>query len=247
MAPDAFDEDDDARAALDPELRPRASTPASVWLEESRGARVRRICCHPAAQAQGRARRRARAEARGARVLRAHVSSLGPPHTLVLTGPEGSGKTTELAVLADWLRRGRREVLAGRAFRRGRAAAPDARLSCASSSRASAARPLSGRETWRARAVQSDRIARAPRRREGAAFRGGAAFADADRDPAGTPRTFWRSVRAATLGTGLRHRRRASNESGVADGRRRALCVTSGGALRLWRVVVRRGRGEAAR
>jgi hypothetical protein len=38
MAPDACDEDEDARAALDEEEA--ASTPASVWLEESSRARA---------------------------------------------------------------------------------------------------------------------------------------------------------------------------------------------------------------
>ena len=36
--------------------------------------------------------------------LDAHVAALGPPHTLVLTGAEGSGKTTELAALVSRLR-----------------------------------------------------------------------------------------------------------------------------------------------
>ena len=108
MAPDAFDEDDDARAALDEEAA--ASTPASVWLEESSRARAWANLLSPGlprhrdALGDGLA---PRPEVRAR--LRAHVSSLGPPHTLVLTGPEGSGKTTELAVLADWLRRGGRE------------------------------------------------------------------------------------------------------------------------------------------
>ena len=108
MAPDAFDEDDDARAALDEEEA--ASTPASVWLEESSRARAWANLLSPGlprhrdALGDGLA---PRPEVRAR--LRAHVSSLGPPHTLVLTGPEGSGKTTELAVLADWLRREERE------------------------------------------------------------------------------------------------------------------------------------------
>ena len=38
MAPDAFDGDDDARAALDEDEA--ASTPASLWLEESSRARA---------------------------------------------------------------------------------------------------------------------------------------------------------------------------------------------------------------
>ena len=36
--------------------------------------------------------------------LDAHVAALGPPHTLALTGAEGSGKTTELAALVSRLR-----------------------------------------------------------------------------------------------------------------------------------------------
>ena len=37
--------------------------------------------------------------------LEAHALGLGPPHTLVLTGPEGAGKSTELATLASRLER----------------------------------------------------------------------------------------------------------------------------------------------
>ena len=108
MAPDAFDGDDDARAALDEDEA--ASTPASLWLEESSRARAWAnllspgLHMHRDALGDGLA---PRPEVRAR--LRAHVSSLGPPHTLVLTGPEGSGKTTELAVLADWLRGGRED------------------------------------------------------------------------------------------------------------------------------------------
>ena len=128
MAPDACDEDDDARAALDEEEA--ASTPASVWLEESSRARAWANLLSPGlprhrdALGDGLA---PRPEVRAR--LRAHVSSLGPPHTLVLTGPEGSGKTTELAVLADWLRGGREDP---RALRAASPPAPRARWSCPS-------------------------------------------------------------------------------------------------------------------
>ena len=142
MAPDAFDEDDDARAALDEEEA--ASTPASVWLEESSRARAWANLLSPGlprhrdALGDGLA---PRPEVRAR--LRAHVSSLGPPHTLVLTGPEGSGKTTELAVLADWLRRGGREDP-----RVDDRFDDDAAPNSGAPSPASSARPpLSGRET----------------------------------------------------------------------------------------------------
>ena len=108
MAPGACAEDEAARAALDEEEA--ASTPASLWLEESSRARAWAnllspgLHMHRDALGDGLA---PRPEVRAR--LRAHVSSLGPPHTLVLTGPEGSGKTTELAVLADWLRGGRED------------------------------------------------------------------------------------------------------------------------------------------
>ena len=142
MAPDAFDEDDDARAALDEEEA--ASTPASVWLEESSRARAWANLLSPGlprhrdALGDGLA---PRPEVRAR--LRAHVCSLGPPHTLVLTGPEGSGKTTELAVLADWLRRGGREDP-----RVDDRFDDDAAPNSGAPSPASSARPpLSGRET----------------------------------------------------------------------------------------------------
>ena len=84
-----------------------SSTPACLWLEESSRERAWSsllspgLALHADALGAGLA---PRPEVR--HVLRQHVASLGPPHTLVLTGCEGSGKTTELAVLAQGLRRG---------------------------------------------------------------------------------------------------------------------------------------------
>ena len=174
MAPDAFDEDDDARAALDEEEA--ASTPASVWLEESSRARAWANLLSPGlprhrdALGDGLA---PRPEVRAR--LRAHVSSLGPPHTLVLTGPEGSGKTTELAVLADWLRRGGREDP-----RVDDRFDDDAAPNSGAPSPASSARPLSGRETGTREDTKTTAIAENPRRRErGAPFVLAHSFADA--------------------------------------------------------------------
>ena len=156
MAPDAFDEDDDARAALDEEEA--ASTPASVWLEESSRARAWANLLSPGlprhrdALGDGLA---PRPEVRAR--LRAHVSSLGPPHTLVLTGPEGSGKTTELAVLADWLRRGGREDP-----RVDDRFDDDAAPNSGAPSPASSARPLSGRETGTREDTKTTAIAENP-------------------------------------------------------------------------------------
>ena len=156
MAPDACDEDEDARAALDEEEA--ASTPASVWLEESSRARAWANLLSPGlprhrdALGDGLA---PRPEVRAR--LRAHVSSLGPPHTLVLTGPEGSGKTTELAVLADWLRRGGREDP-----RVDDRFDDDAAPNSGAPSPASSARPLSGRETGTREDTKTTAIAKSP-------------------------------------------------------------------------------------
>ena len=85
---------------------PERSMPRSLWLEQAALETCWSNMLAPGSPAHartfagdGRARRD---DVQAA--LDAHVAALGPPHTLVLTGAEGSGKTTELAALVSRLR-----------------------------------------------------------------------------------------------------------------------------------------------